>query len=222
MSESSEAASAATGTTTETTALTPPADGQQASTLLGGEDAGDDAAVEGSDSAVDGGDGEGQPTVPDAYEFKVPEGIEGVEIDQGLADQFTPVFKELGLTQEKADKLVKVYAERVAADNKAQHDALVEGWQTKVKGWEETARKDTEYGGEHFDANLKIAQHALGKYSSPELNKLLVETGLGSHPDLIRAFVRIGKATAEDQPGQTTAEGSPEAKDLKAVLYPNG
>lgn len=152
----------------------------------------------------------------------MPEGIEGVEIDKGLADQFTPVFKELGLTQEQADKLVGVYAQRIAADAKTQQEALVEQWQAKVKGWEETARKDTEYGGEHFDANLKIAQQALSKYSSQELNKLLVETGLGSHPDLIRAFVRIGKATAEDRPGQTTAEGSPEAKDLKAVLYPNG
>lgn len=232
MSESNESAPAPTetGATEQSQTQTPPADGQQ-STLLGGDagagegaDGGkeDKSAGEG-DAGKDGGDGkdgDGAETgVPDAYEFKVPEGVEGVEIDQALAEQFTPVFKDLGLTQEQADKLVKVYAERVAADAKGQTDALVTEWQTKVKGWEDTARKDPEYGGDQFDANLTVAQQALARYSSPELNRLLVETGLGSHPDLLRAFVRIGKATAEDRPGQQQSSAGGDLS-LADRMYP--
>lgn len=171
----------------------------------------------------DGGNGDTDPanTVPESYQFTVPEGIEGLTLDQGLTDQFAPVFKELGLTQAQADKLVAVYAERVAADATSAKDAMVGEWQTQVRGWEESARKDAEFGGVNFEANLAIAQQTLKRYSSPELDRLLTETGLGSHPDLVRAFVRIGKATAEDRPAPSSGTGVEPAKDHASVLYGN-
>lgn len=213
MTESTETASPvadATQTTTETTAATdaaaPPADAQRTttSTLLTGETA--EATGEGGDGS---GEAEGDdspadaPAVPEAYEFKLPEGMEGMQVDQALADQFTPVFKDMGLTQEQADKLVTAYAKHEAGNADKVRQGMADEWMAKVIGWEKAAEKDPEYGGENYDTNLEIAKNTLNKYSSPELKKLLAETGLGSHPDLIRAFVRIGKATAEDRPDQS-------------------
>ena len=48
------------------------------------------------------------PVVPDKYEFKAPEGY---EVDQKFLDDATPVLKELGLTQEQANKLFDIQAD---------------------------------------------------------------------------------------------------------------
>lgn len=189
-------------------APTPSADDNAAADPQGGGDGGEGDPAGGTESGA-----------PESYEFKVPEGVEGLTIDQAMADQFTPVFKELGLSQEQADKLVAAYAQKVAADTQSAQDAMVAEWQGRVRGWEEAARKDAEYGGAEFDANLSIAKQALKRYSSPELDALLIETGLGSHPDLVRAFVRIGKATAEDRPTPSSDTGGQPAKDHASVLY---
>ncbi len=209
---------------TETSQTTLMADGGDQGAPAGDLPPTGDGNVQG-DPLADGGGDDGNPDggtengAPETYEFKVPEGMEGLTIDQAMADQFTPVFKELGLNQAQADKLVAAYAQKVAADTQTAQDAMVAEWQGRVRGWEESARKDAEYGGAEFDANLSIAKQALQRYSTPELDALLIETGLGSHPDLVRAFVRIGKATAEDRPAPSSDTGGQPAKDHASVLY---
>lgn len=143
--------------------------------------------------------------MPEAYEFKLPEGMEGVEVDKAMGEAFTPVLKDLGLTQEQVNKLTEAYAKQVKEGSDKVRTDLEAQWTGRVKSWEEAARKNTEYGGEHFDANLDLARQTLDRYSTPELKALLAETGLGSHPDLIGAFVKIGKATAEDRPKNAAA-----------------
>src|SRR3546814_5726483 len=50
---------------------------------------------------------------PEAYEaFAVPDGM---ELDQAALDRFSPKFKELGLSQDKAQALVSLYAEHIQA-----------------------------------------------------------------------------------------------------------
>ena len=46
------------------------------------------------------------PTVPEKYDFKAPE---GQSLDAALVERATPIFKELGLTQDAAQKLVDFY-----------------------------------------------------------------------------------------------------------------
>lgn len=142
-------------------------------------------------------EGEGEqaqkPVVPETYTFKdLPEGY--AMSDQQLAE-VSPLFKELGLTQEQADKLVAFDAKRALAAEQAG----LEQRQGLVTGWEKSLREDATFGGANFDANVGVAQKALAQFGTPELSTMLKESGLGSHPEVVRLFHRIGQQLAEGQ-----------------------
>lgn len=145
-------------------------------------------------------DGKQESDQPIEYsDFEVPEGM---ELDKDLLDKATPIFKELGLTQEQAQRLVSLKADEV----KAQIDAH----ENQVKQWGEDLKNDKELGGDNFEQNMSIAKKALEHFGTPELAQLLDASGLGNHPDLARFFVKVGKLTLEDQPNvnnQNSADG---------------
>lgn len=167
----------------------------------------------GSDT-TDQHDNEGSQTAPDTYaDFVMPE---GVEVDSALLEEATPIFKELGLNQEQAQKLIDFQAKQVQASSQSNVDAfnqLMEDWSTQSKN-------DKEFGGDAFDENIKVAQSAISKFGTPELKQLLEEHGVGNHPEVIRFMVKVGKLTAEDIPGSSTAPTS-KAQDRVSLLYPN-
>src|SRR5262245_60440079 len=57
-----------------------------------------------------GGNAQAKPGAPEKYEFKAPE---GVTLDTGLVNDFTPLAKELGMSQDAAQKVVDLYASKV-------------------------------------------------------------------------------------------------------------
>ncbi|WP_286919763.1 hypothetical protein [Pseudomonas sp. UBA6753] len=139
------------------------------------------------------GDQAQKPVVPETYAFKdLPEGYAMSE--QQLAE-VSPLFKDLGLTQEQADKLVAFDAQRALAAEQAG----LEQRQGLVTGWEKSLREDATFGGANFDANVGVAQKALAQFGTPELSTMLKESGLGSHPEVVRLFHRIGQQLAEGQ-----------------------
>ncbi|WP_225786063.1 hypothetical protein [Pseudomonas sp. Marseille-P9655] len=177
------------------------------SNILGGEQGAQgqqqqqagDAAQQGQEGQQQGQkqEGEGEqtqkPVVPEAYAFKdLPEGY--AMTDEQLAE-VSPLFKELGLTQEQANKLVAFDAKRALAAEQAG----LEQRQGLVTGWEKSLREDAAFGGANFDANVGVAQKALAQFGTPELSTMLKESGLGSHPEVVRLFHRIGQQLAEGQ-----------------------
>ena len=142
-------------------------------------------------------EGEGEqaqkPVVPETYTFKdLPEGY---SISEQQLAEVTPLFKELNLTQEQADKLMAFDAKRALAAE----EAGLQQRQALVTGWEKSLREDTAFGGANFDANVGVAQKALAQFGTPELSTMLKESGLGSHPEVVRLFHRIGQQLAEGQ-----------------------
>lgn len=142
--------------------------------------------------------------VPEAYEFKV---AEGVALDDAAVGIVTPVLKELGVTQEGAQKLADAF---IAIQTKQ-----LEGQATQ---WLEASVADKEFGGKDFDANTKLAQATLAKFSTPEFKQFLEATGLGNHPEMLRTFVRIAKATAQDT--HVSADSGGIEKTPGEVLFP--
>jgi len=89
-------------------------------------------------------------------------------------------------------------------------------------GWLEASKADTEFGGDKIAENLAVARKALDKFGTPALRTMLDESGLGNHPEIIRAFYRAGKAISEDSFVPATGGGSPKGgKDYASSLYPN-
>lgn len=164
-------------------------------------------------------------TAPEAYTFQF---ADGVIVDQAALQSFTPVMRELGLTQEQGQKLVDVYATQIDTQNKAfeaklgdekfaleQTALMLSGQRDK---WAETVKSDKEIGGKHFDANVQVMQKAIGRFGSPGLKTLLETTGLGNHPELVRFCLKVGHAISEDNPNPGhTANGG--RKSDESVFY---
>ncbi len=131
-------------------------------------------------------------------DFTLPEGY-----DLGnLGDEFKNIAKEYKLTQEQAQKLVDLDVKRSQAYQESIKQAAV--------AWQEASKADKEFGGDSLDENMGLAKKALDTFGTPELKTLLDQSGLGNHPEIIRAFYRAGKAISEDRlVTGATAGGTP-------------
>lgn len=147
---------------------------------------------------------------PDRYEFQAPE---GQSYTPSVIDAYSEVAKEIGLSQESAQKVLDRVSPAMAAAQQAQLAAA-------FKQWEADARADQEFGGDKFDANLGIANKALDELGTPELRGLLKESGLGSHPEVLRFFYRAGKAISEDTRTVTGGQRAAAVAPAKR-MFPN-
>ena len=154
-----------------------------------------------------------QPTEPVEYSFEAPE---GVTFDEEVLGEFKEHAKSLGLDQENAQKLagLGVKLQQKWAD---QQQKVME---TTRQQWVEQANADKEFGGEKMAENLSVAKKALDTFGTPELRQLLNDSGLGNHPEIIRAFYRAGKQISQDRfvGGGNGPSGS---IDPAKVLFPN-
>lgn len=164
-------------------------------------------------------DGEGKKDdkpagAPEKYEdFKLPD---GVTVDAAQIEGFKGLAKELGLTQEAAQKLVDFQA----ANEAAQVKKIGEFWDKQASDWLAEAKADKEFGGAKFDESVAAANAALKQFGTPKLVEALQTYGMGNHPEVIRAFARVGQAIQNDKlvPG-----GKDVSKPTSAAeaLYPS-
>jgi len=167
---------------------------------------------EGSDKNADGtpkvkGD---EPVVPDAYVFEMPEGM---ELDEAAAAEFTPIAKELKLTQEQASKLGQV---AVAMQQRAVQRHL-----DTVASWVDEVTNDKDIGGDKLPATLAATKTVMDTFGTPALKAALESSGYGNHPEFIRFVHKIGTHLSEDtfvKGGNTTPPDSPDAKAGR--MYP--
>lgn len=153
---------------------------------------------------------------PEKYEFKVPD---GVQLDEALITEFTPVAKELNLDNASAQKLVDLYTKTRAADTQKLYDA----WAQTHEKWVGDAKADKEFGGANFDANIAIAKKAMTAAvlgGGEKLVEALNATGAGNHPEVIRFFYKVGKLMSDDK-FDTGKSQSGAPVDKAAALYPS-
>lgn len=206
--DSATADTKAAGTETKTTVLTTDGDGKTAEGAQGaekgaaaGEGEGDKKAEGDKKDAAKADDKSKTEGPPEKYEFTMPDGM---ALDEALASAVEPVLRDLGLTNEQANKLATTFAKYRASEAQRQSDAYAQ----QVEDWGKAARDDQEFGGAKFDENVGHAQKFIATFGTPELKALLAD-GLGNHPELIRICARAGKALQEDGGivGKTTTPG---------------
>lgn len=149
---------------------------------------------------------EGKPDAEPKFELKLPEGS---LLKPEAVERMTARAKELKLTPEQAQAELERESELVKTFVEGEKGKLAE----QVKEWVAESSKDPEIGGEAFAKNAEYAKRVVNRFGTDAFKKALNETGLGNHPELVRVFVRIGRAMTEDQlvlpSGQSTAPKSP-------------
>jgi hypothetical protein len=125
----------------------------------------------------------GRPETPEGYEFGE---------DGGDLDFYRSAVHQIGLTQEQATDMLDLYSsvqeEQNEASEKASADFQVDSQIELKREWQQ-----------NYDAKLDQAQRAFAQFSTPQFNEIMDETGLGNHPEVIKAFAKIGAMIGEDK-----------------------
>jgi hypothetical protein len=70
--------------------------------------------------------------------------------------------------------------------------------------------------GKNYDGKLDYAKRAFAQFASPELSQLMDESGLGNHPEMLRAFSKVGEILGEDSLVVGTGLGSSQLSPQQA------
>ena len=163
---------------------------------------------------------------PDKYEdFKAPEGF---EIDKEAIAKALPMFKELGLSQTNAQRLVDFYAEQ----SKQAAEAPFKLWADTQKEWRDKVMADPKLGPRIDEIKTNVSR-ALDLMNNPQLKEQVQEamttTGAGNHPAIVAAWDILSQMVTEGKPvrgagpsplGQTKP-GTDEKPSAAKALYPN-
>ena len=157
-----------------------------------------------------------KPAVPEAYELKAPDG--SGELDPAAVAQATPVFKDLGLSNEQAQKIVDLYAGQVLPEvsKTVQLETLKLLGLEGIGSWAEQLKTDPEIGGAQLEKTKAMAAQAMSAFATDGLKQLLHTSRLGNHPEMVRLFAKIGEAIGEGtihngNPSGATPATGPEA-----------
>lgn len=95
---------------------------------------------------------------------------------------------------------------QVAIANNVKPDAMkamVEAHAASIKAqqdqWAIASANDPLIGGEKMEEHLAVAVKGLKAYGDPEVNALLKQTPLGTHPAILRLLFRVGQTVQEDR-----------------------
>lgn len=206
------------------TAATTPAEGKPADAVADAAKSVDDAAEEETALAAkqeaekaEKKDGIAPPAkiVPDKYTLKAPEGM---TIDDKALEQFSPVFKKVGLSQEDAQALADTFAPYMQQQIEARAQENLKVFKDMVAEWGEKAKQEQ---GADYAKKLSVAAKLMDKFGDPEFREMLNETGVGNHPAMIRFMIKVGNQFAQDSladSGMKKGDDSVEAAAKK--LFP--
>lgn len=194
----------------------------------GGDKTGGDVGNQGRDGSATGdgktGDGQGKTDeaaadagVPEAYaDFKLPDGfvLQGERKDATLA-----LFRDLGLSQDRAQKAIDHFIKTVGEDESMRAQAMEAAIAQQRNEWDKQTKTEL---GDKYDGEVAYARTAVQATQNPKLVEAFDSLGWGNHPELIKAFAFFGKMM-RDSPvdGIGTGGGTEKPKNPWDKLYPD-
>lgn len=117
------------------------------------------------------------------YALAAPEGM--AAYDQTLSDDMRSIFHDAKLTPAQAQFVHDKYVERFATEA----DMAMADENVQIQSWDRELKQ--EYGSA-YEERIAAGRNAVREFGGEELATIMDETGLGNHPDVVRAFVRVG------------------------------
>ena len=124
----------------------------------------------------------GKPSSPENYDFGD---------DDGELDGFREFAHNTNLTQDQANAFLNLYGDIQEAEENHTQESIK---QLEV----DTSIQLQKEWGKNFDAKMDYAKRAFAQFATPELSKMMDESGMGNNPEVIRAFSKIGEMMGEE------------------------
>ena len=169
---------------------------------------------------------------PEKYaDFAAPVGY---TIDTKLVEAAAPIFKELNLTQEQAQKLISLQAQTMidaAKAPQAAYEAMRLEWRNTVAADAEikSYATDGRTGADAVKVDIGKALATLPPQLANEFKQAMDVTGAGDHPAFVKAIWKLSQSVIEGKPvsgagpskfGQADPS-RPDKPSPAAAMYPN-
>ncbi len=169
---------------------------------------------------------------PEKYsDFTAPEGY---TLDAKLIDAAVPILKDLGLSQEQAQKLISFQAQQMidaAKAPQAAYESMRQDWRNKTTADADIKAYalDGKTGIDAVKVDIGRAINTLDPTLAAEFRDAMNTTGAGDHPAFVKAFWKLSQAIVEGKPvsgsgpskfGQL-APGASERPTAARAMYPN-
>ena len=158
------------------------------------------------------------PAADEPFSVKAPEGAEAYQADFDKFAGDMDGWLKANPNASVREALAEAAARQAKLVGESQAQAMAQRDQ-QISAWGDELKADKDFGGEAFDKNVATAIKGLEAVGSPELRQMLDQTGLGSHPEIVRAFKKVGELVA-DAPFATGAQPAQSASPA-ARMYPN-
>ena len=139
-------------------------------------------------------------------DFTLPDGFELNGDDSKVLQELGQQFK---MPQEAVQKLVDLGVQM--------QQRQVAQQQQVIKSWVDAAKADADYGGEKLQQSLLTAQKAFTLPRGDKISKILLNSGLGNHPDVIGFMTEVGRMMESDN--MVHGKGSNTAPSLGQLWY---
>lgn len=218
MSEA-EAAEAETTTTDATAAEATESTETQDTASDAGQEGGEkaDASDKGEDKAEDA---DKAATDAEPFTVAVPEGFEDFSGEFEAFSTDMDAWLKANPDATPAEALQEAAA-RQAKSVKDGSETAAQEHEAQVDEWAEQTKADKEIGGDAFDENVAIAKTAIDTFGTPELKALLQQSGLGSHPEVIRFAKNAGAALQDGKVHGSGDEGGGVSGSSLNTRYPS-
>lgn len=165
---------------------------------------------EGDQKSNDSGDAE-------PFALKAPEGAEAFQADFDKFAGDMDGWLKANPNATAREALAEAANRQARTAGEGQRAALA-AHNKQISDWEAGLKADPDFGGENFDANVATFLKGVDAVGSPELRQMLDQSGMGSHPEIVKAFHKVGKMVA-DSSVATGKAGTESRSNFATSLY---
>ena len=135
---------------------------------------------------------------PEQYDYSDVQLPTNYGYDEALLNEFNELAAKYNLSQKSANELMSMAVKLTQLTDSNISKAQAEQHRQTVENYKRTLINDSEIGGANFDKTMKTANIAYTQFADEEVQKLLQETGLNCHPQVVKMFYNIGLKMQND------------------------
>ena len=173
-----------------------------------------------------------EPVVLPTYEFKLPEGAQADNPQFKAFQTKLGEFQNLSKTEQAAmqkfgQEMIDMHMEDVKSIVENVNKSSWDWFNNRNKEWLESAKKDTQIGGDNWNSTINSAQVAISLYGGNkaqqlEVAKMFQETGVENHPALLRFLSNITRTAAkEGSPVAGSSAPTQQKQGIASLMYGN-
>lgn len=158
----------------------------------------------------------GKPEKYDYSDVKLPENY---GYDENLLNEFNELAGKYNLSQKSANELMSMAVKLTQLNSDNYVKAMAEQQRQKIEDFKRNLVNDREIGGANFDKTMRTANIAYTEFADEQVQRLLQETGLNCHPQVVKMFYNIGLKMQNDLIHSANA-AAVQKENREDILFP--